>query len=93
MQEQNKAKSKMAQPRAPQGDDDRETHKGNSATALSAPTMRPQHLTTCQGPQDFYRQSSSFPGSSGPSGRGKKLLDGEAILKGRREVVGRKASW
>lgn len=41
MQEQNKAKSKMAQPRAPQGDDNRETHKGNSATALSAPAMRP----------------------------------------------------
>lgn len=41
-QEQNKAESEMAWPRAPQGDDGRAVSKDSCAALLSAPTTHPQ---------------------------------------------------
>lgn len=67
-QEQKRAESEMAQPRAPQGDDGRAMsklppHLPRPATVLSAPTVHPQCPSTCQGSLAFCRQSSSLPWS------------------------------
>lgn len=92
-QEQNKAESEMAWPRAPQGDDGRAVSKDSCAALLSAPTTHPQCPLPAKAHGISAGRAQVCLGVQGLWGGERSCLDGEAILQGKREAVGRKASW
>lgn len=92
-QEQNKAESEMAWPRAPQGDDGRAVSKDSCAALLSAPTTHPQCPLPAKAHGISARIAQVCLGVQGLWGGERSCWMEKPSCRERGRQWGRKASW